>query len=136
MTYSDKDLQIATEIAYFDLHFAFWDIRAFAKNGLKLTEAIDLFKNENYDNLSNDDIERLNLIIDYLNKDPQKNWKIIDFKDDNNKNQSGLYGIVIDTGDGLIVSFRGSEDITDPQHVKQDWVNADLALMNNTLTEQ
>lgn len=63
-------------------------------------------------------------------------WKIVETFDENKPGESGFYGTVIDTGDGLIVSFRGSEPVGDLQNLQQDWIKADAGLIIGDVTEQ
>lgn len=55
---------------------------------------------------------------------------------DNDNSATGFYGCLIDTRDGeAIVGFRGSESF-DTQQVVNDWVMADVGLLNNVETLQ
>ena len=146
MTYSDLELRLATEIAYLDLHLAQDYTNNIENTGsLMVEDAINIILQEHINNLSQAEIDQYEGVLDDFKKLKElkenegqnfKPWSIADIQNDNGPGQTGFYGIVIDTGDGHIVSFRGSEDILDLQHVKQDWVNADLALVNSTLTKQ
>ncbi|MEK0286204.1 hypothetical protein [Caldifermentibacillus hisashii] len=113
MTYSDEVLKIATDLAYLDLHKAYEKLNS----DINVVQAINYLIHNDVD-LSEEDKEHYREIIKDIEKfeDSNKNkWKIADYKNDNEEGQTGFYGIVIDTGDGHIVSFRGSEDIHDPQ---------------------
>ena len=63
-----------------------------------------------------------------------KNWKVVDVCND--QDDTGYYGMLIDTGDGnAIIGCRGSESY-DKQQIVNDWVVADFGLLNSTLTTQ
>ena len=119
---TEEELRDATDIAYLDLSVGFENLINDGKNPPFTIKAIldampPMEKTENLPSY----------VLD---------WEIVDYRNDNEPHQSGFYGSVIDTGNGLIVSFRGSESITDINHVKSDWVGADLALLSTTLTKQ
>ena len=117
---TEQELRDATDIAYLDLHHGFEFLESTGVSGpppYSIKAIIDSHKVK-------------------VPKNVNKEWKIVDVYNDNENDGSGFYGCVIDTGDGLIVSFRGSESITDINHVKSDWVGADLALLKTTLTKQ
>lgn len=149
---TDKDALVASQIAYMNIEEK--DIRD-AKKEYGSATLENIFK------VSNDNIEKQYINRVYGNKDPKttklseyeqmrfeeakafieeiKNseyaqWEIVEVKDDNAN--SGFYGCMIDCGDGQsIFGFRGSESDTTHQ-LRQDWINADIALFNNILTEQ
>ncbi|MEL4028251.1 Mbeg1-like protein [Caldifermentibacillus hisashii] len=135
MNYSDEELKIATDLAYMDLHKAYEKLNS----DINVVQAIEyLIKNHNED-LSDNEVNHYREIIDKIEAIEKRNnveWKIVDYKNDNKKDQTGLYGIVLDTGDGHIVAFRGSESMLNSQHALQDWSEADLALLKPGLTEQ
>lgn len=63
-----------------------------------------------------------------------QNWHVVDVCNDQQK--TGYYGMLIDTGNGdAIIGCRGSESY-DEQQVLNDWVVADVGLLDNKLTEQ
>lgn len=63
-----------------------------------------------------------------------ENWKVVDVCND--QNDTGYYGMLIDTGDGnAIIGCRGSESYNGQQVVK-DWIVADVGLLNSELTTQ
>ena len=141
MAYTDLELRLATEIAYLDLHLVedYADLTEGTGN-MTVEEAIQLILKINDRNLSAEEIKRYEgVLADFEKLKKMKEdagetfqpWSITDIHNDNGAGQSGFYGMVLDTGNGHIVAFRGSENITDHQHVKQDWVGADLALMNS-----
>ena len=114
MVYSDEELKIATDLAYMDFHVALEQL----EGEVTVAEAIKYIIHHNHENLSSKDVKHYEKVIEKIEKIEAINnnkWKIADYKNDNEEGQTGFYGIVIDTGDGHIVSFRGSEDILDPQ---------------------
>lgn len=63
-----------------------------------------------------------------------RNWNVVDVCND--QNDTGYYGLLIDTGDGnAIIGSRGSES-TDLSTGYKDWGEADLGLLDNELTWQ
>lgn len=66
--------------------------------------------------------------------DGWREWTLLDTCDKNNS--TGLYGCMIDTGDGnSIISFRGTESYSFDQKLR-DQFGADLGLLNSSLTLQ
>lgn len=66
--------------------------------------------------------------------DDWKNWEVKDVCND--QNDSGYYGILIDTKDGnAVIANRGSES-TDLSTGYKDWAEADLGLLDSTSTRQ
>lgn len=63
-------------------------------------------------------------------------WMVVDACDHNGGSGSGMYSMLIDTGDGdAVIAFRGSENY-DTEQMMKDWGCADAGLFNNTLTGQ
>lgn len=63
-----------------------------------------------------------------------RNWNIVDV--DDNQEETGYFGMMIDTGDGnAVIASRGSES-TDLATMYKDWGEADLGLLDSTLTKQ
>ena len=63
-----------------------------------------------------------------------RNWNVVDVCND--QNDTGYYGLLIDTGGGnAIIGSRGSES-TDLSTGYKDWGEADLGLLDNELTWQ
>ena len=129
MSYTDAELKNATQVAYTDLQIGF---DAMIQEGKTPPFYIkDLLK---YLGKDKNTIDKAFPDLDGVNID---NWKIVDYYDHNGVGESGCYGCAIDTGNGnLIVAFRGSESMMDLENAKQDWVDADLGLINSTSTEQ
>lgn len=66
--------------------------------------------------------------------DEWREWKIADVCDD--QDDTGYYGMLIDTGDGnAMIGCRGSES-TDFLTGLKDWGEADIGLLDSTLTRQ
>lgn len=63
-------------------------------------------------------------------------WVIEAVTNQNTDGGTGLYAIIIDTGDANILACRGSEDMANFMNMEQDWLGADLGLLNATMTEQ
>ncbi|MCP8969376.1 Mbeg1-like protein [Ectobacillus ponti] len=127
MANSEQELRNATDIAYVDFSKVIegmpdhvpgppYTVKQLIQEGSKMPD--------------------LNMNFDRLNglSETQLNWKIVDYHDTNKK--TGFYGCAIDTGEGIIVSFRGSEPVGEYGNAKNDWYNADLKLVNSMLTEQ
>jgi Protein of unknown function (DUF2974) len=128
MPYTDKELRDATDIAYVDLQKI---IESLPSGGGPYTIE-ELYNLAQADGI---DVDFSALTADPATWEIIKNWKIVDYYDTND--ETGFYGVAIDPGDGnLIVSFRGSENITELDNAVNDWVNADLGLMNSPLTIQ
>ncbi|MGY3715149.1 Mbeg1-like protein [Sutcliffiella cohnii] len=152
---SPQELKLTTDIAYLDLGlleqimdyktggpYTIAELLSYNNDGNEISQ-------EYLDNLIRDlEVEKsvvslssakINQLIQYNsnnNNNNPLNWKIIDTYDRNNEGQSGFYGVVIDTGEGIVVSFRGSESPTLLQNIHQDWIKADLALIAGRLTDQ
>ena len=48
-----------------------------------------------------------------------------------------FYACIVETSPGnAVVCFRGSEDMSDPNNLKNDWIYADMGLLNSTCTNQ
>ena len=95
---TEEELRDATDIAYLDLSVGFENLINDGKNPPFTIKAIldampPMEKTENLPSY----------VLD---------WEIVDYRNDNEPHQSGFYGSVIDTGNGLIVSFKGSESMT------------------------
>lgn len=142
MTYSDKDLITATQIAYYD-----FDPDIVKANGNKATIR-ELFEQDpsvlkKLESIlqnagSTLEISRAQSAVDLYDEiksgdSSYGNWVIKDVNDDNNN--TGFYGCLIETGENTaIVGFRGSE--SGGIQFEKDWVEADFKLLNSTLTTQ
>lgn len=150
MGYTDKELQLATQVAYMNI------------NDKKIKEYFDQYGEYptlHYLLAESDDKEKIyskfmekfpedatgnvairqsaakELLDSIINGSAEcSKWRIAAVEDQNKIN--GMYACLIETGsDEAIVGFRGSESI-DTQHFTKDWIEADFGLFNNKLTEQ
>ena len=137
-SYSDGEMLLATQIAYLDVKESQKNNRYSLR---KITDDryLELLNKENQGELSEAEksqkstIENIRKMAEDQGVD-LNSWKIRDI--DNDEHGSGMYGCLIDTGDGsAIVGFRGSESIDAEQKIK-DWGLADLGLLNNPCTAQ
>lgn len=138
MAYSDRDLLIATQIAYYDIDPKY--------EGCSLRDILSKDKsifNKLNDNLKNAnsklEIERAQKALSLYKEitSPSSkygDWIIKDVNNDNNN--SGFYGCLIETDDNsAIVGFRGSESYNIDQ-TQKDWVESDFGLLNSEHTGQ
>ena len=147
---TDKDALVASQIAYMNIEND--DIKdavdrygsATLENIFRVSPSIKKHINRVYGNkdpkttkLSEYEqmrFEEAKAFIEEIKNSEYAQWEIVEVKDDNAN--SGFYGCMIDCGEGQsIFGFRGSESDTTHQ-LRQDWINADIALFNNILTEQ
>lgn len=143
MAYFDRELLIATQIAYYDIDPTFVKLHPDMplRDLLKQNPSIyNKIKNSlDKDGLSELEKSRFQSSLDLYNNIMKDNseygdWVIKAVKDDNDN--SGFYGCLIETSkDSAIVGFRGSESASGDQFEK-DWINADFGLLNNKLTGQ
>jgi hypothetical protein len=148
MALSDQDLKFATDIAYQDLgvldkHKLFGEEPSSVGEVLKMNrDSTPSYPQKHFDGLTAgmDTLKEADVTLDAkkINQlsDEALGWKVVKTFDRNNEGQSGFYGVVIDTGEGLIVSFRGSESPSQLQNIQQDWLKADLGLIQGRLTDQ
>ncbi len=144
--YTDKDMQVVTQLAYID----FADILQkyvdeTGNENATIGELFDTYGDQiraQYMRSTEDGEdgtmegerkeaaeELLALLEDSSSK--YRNWKIVDVEDGNDKN--GFYALTIETdADSAIVGFRGSES-TD---FVNDWLLADFGLLDSVLTSQ
>ncbi len=122
MAYNDLQTRAFTQIAYMDLGDAF---DTYSVNG----EPVNLGRI-----LSSEQKTRLeNLGIP---ESEFSQWSLAAVHDANSKN--GMYACVIETSPGnAAVAFRGSEAAEGSfSNLKNDWIDADLGLLNSTQTTQ
>ena len=130
--YTDKELQLATQVAYAELGEAYEYLcdktgqTSFTLSELRTT-ALELDHGANVDQLND------------LTETQLNTWRISSVRDTNST--TGFYACVIDTGNGNgIAAFRGSEAMgTTPEqlsNIQHDWIQADLGLLNSTTTNQ
>lgn len=119
MTLTDWELKAISRIAYCDLENAKAD---------KLPMSL-------YDALSKEDREKL--VRFGISEEKMRAWKVLKTHDDNGPNGTGFWACAIEVFPGHVaVGFRGSEALDSTQDVRQDWVGADLGLLNSTMTDQ
>lgn len=128
MAYSDKDLRTFTQIAYTDFSDAAEILVKDSDNGNVDCTIANL---ESKTNTPKDGYPYNTTITD----DQKQNWKIVSIHDTNAQN--GFYACIVETSPGnAVVCFRGSEDMSDPNNLKNDWIYADMGLLNSTCTNQ
>ena len=136
MSYSDLQLKNATQVAYQNFQKPFQQlINAGQKPPIKIIELCEQMINDKYTTAD----KVYNHLFPDLDNEDIRNWAIVDIYDSNKNtvNDTGFYGCVIDVGEGdAIVAFRGSEGATDLSNLQHDWIEADLGLVNSTLTIQ
>lgn len=162
--YTDKDMQVVTQLAYIDFETLLKNYQD-DNNGECPTigELIDNNYDEIFDQymekfeLTTEDIPKdengndkefevssakdqaannAKAFLDSLKEPDSKyrDWKIVDVRDNNDEN--GFYALTIETdADSAVIGFRGSESIDWTQRVN-DWVKADLGLLDSIITSQ
>ncbi len=141
-TYKDSAMMIATQVAYLDFDGSTTNVGD-AVDSILATYGV---QNSNgtwspKPNLSAADraqFDTANNILTLTNQtggtDEWRDWNIVDVCND--QNDSGYYGLLIDTGDGnAIIGCRGSES-TDLLTGIRDWGEADVGLLDSELTHQ
>lgn len=142
-TYSDSTMMIATQLAYLD----------FNGNNENAGEYVDSIL-ETYGECVNgewvlrEDVDwsarqkaefgTAKTIMDITSatggSEEWRTWNVVDVCND--QDSTGYYAVVIDTGDrNAIIGCRGSES-TDPGTAYKDWGEADLGLLDRSLTYQ
>ena len=121
MAYSDLQSRAFTQIAYMGLDEKYVDYcKANGTDSAPLSEILSTSQYEKLKNLGLTDAE--------INS-----WNISGVHDTNSQN--GFYACIIETAPGeAAVGFRGSEDMGDLNNVANDWVGADIGLVNSTCT--
>ncbi|WP_462410822.1 Mbeg1-like protein [Neobacillus sp. Marseille-QA0830] len=147
---TDQDLKFTTDIAYLDLDILNKNMR-FGKGPYSVGKLLnvdvdgrpDKIPQEHFDklvagkNTYGDKIVSLDHTkVDQLPDYALEDWKVVKTFDRNKPGQSGLYAVVLDTPQGLVVSFRGSEPPSELQNIQQDWLGADMGLLAGDLTAQ
>lgn len=145
MSYTDIELLIASQVAYLEnsQYGSSMDMGAYSVQDVM--EAIEAEYNAQVsrggkvDPFLQGDMDTVNCIRDILNKnntgaDFLSDWHVVDVCDNNGT--TGMYGCLIDTGDGnAIIGYRGSESEDLVTGIK-DWAIADVGMLNDTLTAQ
>ncbi|RHW42735.1 DUF2974 domain-containing protein [Neobacillus notoginsengisoli] len=136
MSNTDHSLKIATDLAYIDLDIITNNMDFNKKSPPTIQEILEAAKEQE----QKETVQKIEKILNNPNNEELKSqvlsWKLVDVHNKNKAHGNGFYGCVIDTNEGLIASFRGSEPITNPQHAEQDWKDADIGLVNSTMTQQ
>lgn len=132
MAYSDRDMLVATQIAYYDFDVDIIESNNYNATLRELLQQDTGVHQRLLDNLNNAngtaETERaeqaLNLYNEIMDNDSAYgDWIVRGVKDDNTN--SGFYGCLIETSDDTaIVGFRGTEGGD-----SKDWVKADFGLL-------
>ena len=129
--YSDAEMLVSTQIAYLDIPEGY-TVGQYVAIMEELAESGNDRSNEFQDKY--DVVLNLKKLAEENHISDWKNWKVVDVCDKNNA--SGMYGCLIDTGDGnAILGFRGSESYDSAQSYR-DWVVADVGMLDSYTTEQ
>jgi len=164
MNYTDKEIQIATQISYINIdaeyiskyYRDYHDYPTLAEvlrdNPKILEEFYKMFylgynpaeANGKFDYIStkalNEERERIakSDIEALMNNELScSNWKVVDVWDKNK--EIGIYGILFETPDNkAVIAFRGSEILRDDNggQLYLDWIDADCGLLDSTETRQ
>ncbi|MCI1722759.1 MAG: DUF2974 domain-containing protein [Lachnospiraceae bacterium] len=129
MSYSDDQMLIASQIAYFD-----FDESDFMEGHHTLRELLKM----EAEGASAEKLSKIKDLTDRINGLPNGdqcwNWSIKNICND--EHGSGMYACTIDTADGdALIAFRGSESDT-TENLAKDWGLSDVGLLNNALTPQ
>ena len=123
MDYSNLQSRAFTQIAYMDLDKKYVDYCE--ANGTDSAPLSELLSIEEYNKLIN-----LGLRDEEINS-----WNVSGVHNKNSEN--GFYACIIETAPGeAAVCFRGSEGMDKFDNVVNDWVGADIGLVNSTCTNQ
>lgn len=144
MGFSDRDMLVATQIAYYDFDIDILESNHYNATLRELFEQdpgiyeklqANLNKKDNSPTEQYRAQEAMELYHEIMEEDsPYGDWVIKAVKDDNTG--SGFYGCLIETSpEEAIIGFRGSESIDGNQVVK-DWALADFGLLNSEQTWQ
>ena len=149
MAYTDKELQLATQIAYMNITDEM--LKKYVDNNQRYPTLKELLNGEygeaiyeHFMGKFNEDLseleeERKQSATEFLNsiKDGTSvcsSWKVVNVL---NKNEdTGFYACTVETNeDKAIIAYRGSESI-DTNQVIKDWVLADFGLINELTAQQ
>lgn len=138
MLVNEKEQLIATQIAYADLDGAWKNLSNNNTKKVTLKEAIEYAKEhganlgglKNYISFKNGKVS-FKEGYEHIGQ-----WVILSAKNENQPGKSGFYGCILDTGESHILACRGSESMENTLNFKQDWVDADLKLLNSKQTKQ
>lgn len=123
MAYSDLQSRAFTQIAYMDLDEKYVD---YCKaNGTDSAPLSEILSTKEYNKL----------ISLGIKEEEINSWSISGVHNTNSDN--GFYACIIETSPGeAAVGFRGSEPMDELGNVVNDWVGADIGLVNSTCTNQ
>lgn len=129
MSYTDSQMIVASQIAYWDFDIDILDDRPYTIN-----ELIEL----ELDSSDATHVEKALEIQELIQKREETEvcgeWVIQDICND--QHGSGMYACMIDTRDDeALIAFRGSESDT-LENVIKDWGFSDIGLLNSILTPQ
>ena len=132
---------LSTQIAYADLDIAVEDLKKSSQWPAKLPDVIKRAKELQLSGEYQIDLSKLN---DYLKPDGSfkdkysyaNDWTVLSARNENYEGGTGMYACILDTGDANILACRGSEDMTNMLHFKQDWYEGDMQLLNSEMTKQ
>lgn len=133
--YSDYDLMVATQIAYYDFTQEQLDaygqgatVREMLNSGFtfrELENKVNQADSELKKLMAQRDLELYKMVVSDASK--YGNWRVINVK--NTNQETGFYGVLLETDpEHAIIGFRGSES-TDYNQVLKDWINADFGLL-------
>lgn len=133
--YSDQDLMVATQIAYYDFtreqlveRGGSATVRELLNAGPALRELenkVNQADTELKKKMAQKDLELCRTIAGGGSR--YGDWRVVDVKDTNQ--ETGFYGVLLETDpDHAIIGFRGSES-SDRNQVLKDWINADFGLL-------
>ncbi len=129
MSYSDLQMVIASQIAYMDFNSAAVDSGQYTVKELLEMEL---------ESAGGDKREKINRLLNLMEREEGKScadWVIRDIRND--QKNSGMYACMLETGEkDALVAFRGSEDMSNPEHLQKDWIESDLGLLNSIQTPQ
>lgn len=124
MAYTDIQMRAFTQIAYMDLDRRYQDYCT--NNNVSSVPLNELLTEDQKQQLIDLDIKEEEIAT----------WKISGIHNTNDTN--GFYACIIETSENgeAAVGFRGSEDMLVTSNMVNDWVKADLGLVNSTCTNQ
>lgn len=133
MAYTDKEMLLFSQIAYLNID-DYYNKAANTSNNKTVTLA-DIKKSAKNNSAL---MKKFNEISEKAGNDDWLKWSISGIHNNNEPpNGNGFYACIIETSPGnAAVGFRGSETMDTLFKVKTDWVDADLKLLNSTLTTQ
>lgn len=133
--YSDYDLMVATQIAYYDFTQGQLDaygqsvaVRELLNSGTtfrELENKVNQAESELKKLMAQRELELYKMIVSDDSK--YGNWRVVNVN--NTNRETGFYGILLETDpEHAIIGFRGSES-TDYNQILKDWINADFGLL-------